>query len=264
MSLQQFDVSGQKVLVVGAGRGIGKGIALAFAEAGADIAITSLSEATVGEVAKEVRAMGRTALPVTGDATKAPDMDRIAAQVLAEFGHIDTLVNCVGDAIRKPVAKLPGTTEDGMTEDEWNHVVNINLTGAFQGCRAIGPHMLERGQGSVINISGWASFRGRPGSSAYDAAKAGVMRFTESVAQEWAPFGVRINTVAPGSFPDPEQMSAEAYQARQEAAKETVPLGRIGQLKEPGYLCVFLASPAGSYITGQTWAVDGGVSIKQP
>ncbi|MCI0848150.1 MAG: SDR family oxidoreductase, partial [Chloroflexi bacterium] len=176
MSLAEFDITGQKVLVVGAGRGIGKGIALAFAEAGADVAIASLTEATVGKVAEEIRAMGRTALPVTGDATKTADMDRIASQVLSEFGHIDTLVTCVGDSIRKPVVKLPGTPDEGMTEDDWNHVVNINLTEAFQGCRAIGPHLLERGQGSVINISGWASFRGRPGYSAYDAAKAGVMR----------------------------------------------------------------------------------------
>ena len=264
MSLAEFDITGQKVLVVGAGRGIGKGIALAFAEAGADVAITSLSEATVGKVAGEVRALGRSALPLTGDATKAVDMDRIASQVLAEFGHIDTLVNCVGDSIRKPVVKLPGTTDEGMTEDEWHHVVNINLTEAFQGCRAVGPHMLERGQGSVINISGWASFRGRPGSAAYDAAKAGVMRFTESVSQEWAPFGVRVNAVAPGSFPDPEQMSSEAYRARQDIAKGTVPLGRLGKLKEPGYLCVFLASPAAAYVTGQTWAVDGGVSVQAP
>lgn len=264
MSLAEFDVTGQKVLVVGAGRGIGKGIALAFAEAGADVAITSLSEATVGKVAEEVRALGRSALPVTGDATKTVDMDRIVSQVLAEFGHIDTLVNCVGDSIRKPVAKLPGTTDEGMTEDEWRHVININLTEAFQGCRAVGPHMLERGRGSVINISGWASFRGRPGSAAYDAAKAGVMRFTESVSQEWAPFGVRVNAVAPGSFPDPEQMSSEAYQARQDTARATVPLGRLGKLKEPGYLCVFLASPAAAYVTGQTWAVDGGVSVQAP
>ncbi|NQW23723.1 MAG: SDR family oxidoreductase [SAR202 cluster bacterium] len=264
MSLAEFEVTGQKVLVVGAGRGIGKGIAVAFAEAGADVAITSLSAATVGKVAEEIRALGRTALPVTGDATKAADMDKITAQVLAEFGHIDTLVNCVGDSIRKPVVKLPGTSVEGMTEDEWNHVVNINLTGAFQGCRAVGPHLLERGQGSVINISGWASFRGRAGSAAYDAAKAGVMRFTESVSQEWAPFGVRVNAVAPGSFPDPEQMTAEAYQARQDTAKGTVPLGRLGRLKEPGYLCVYLASPAAAYVTGQTWAVDGGVSVQAP
>ena len=183
MSLAEFDVTGHKVLIVGAGRGIGKGIALAFAEAGADVAIASLTEATVGKVAEEIRAMGRTALPVTGDATKTEDMDRIASQVLAEFGHIDTLVTCVGDSIRKPVVKLPGTSEEGMTEDDWNNVVNINLPEAFQGCRALGPHRLERGQGSVINISGWASFRGRPGYSAYDAAKArNEEGFSEDVA----------------------------------------------------------------------------------
>ena len=260
MSLSQFDISGQKVLVVGAGRGIGKGIALAFAEAGADVAITSLSAATVGQVAGEVRALGRTALPLTGDATRAAEMERIVAETLTEFGRVDTLVNCVGDAIRKPVSRLPDGSE-GMSEDEWHFVVDVNLTEAFTGCRAIGPHLLGRGTGSVINISGFAWFRGRAGSAAYDAAKAGLMRFTESLAQEWAPYGVRVNCVAPGYFPDPGQMSAEAYQARQEQAKGQVPLGRLGDLKEPGYLCVFLASPAAAYITGQTWAVDGGVSI---
>ena len=190
-------------------------------------------------------------------------MDRIAADTLREFGRLDTLVNCVGDAIRKPVADLPDGTR-GMSEEEWHFVVDVNLTEAFQGCRAFGPHLLERGSGSVINISGFASFRGRAGSAAYDAAKAGVMRFTESLAQEWAPYGVRVNTVAPGYFPDPEQLSAETYEARQEQSKVQVPLRRLGELKEPGYLCVFLASPAAAYITGQTWAVDGGVSIMSP
>ncbi len=264
MSLSEFDVSGQKVLLVGAGRGIGKGIALAFAEAGADVAISALGSTGVNQVAEEIKALGGEALPVTGDATKAADMDRVAEQVLAQFGHVDTLVNCVGDSIRKPVVALPGGSTPGMTEEEWHFIVDINLTEAFQGCRALGPHLLERRQGSVINISGWASFRGRPESAAYDAAKAGVMRFTECLAQEWAPFGVRANAIAPGSFPDPEQMSAEAYQARQDAAQGQIPLGRTGHLKEVGYLSVFLASPAAAYVTGQTWAVDGGISIKHP
>ena len=263
MNLSQFDVSGQRVLVVGAGRGIGKGIALAFAEAGADVAVTSLNPATVGQVAGEIRELGRSALPLTGDATKAADMERIAADTLREFGRVDTLVNCVGDSIRKPLSTLPNGDE-GMTEQEWHFIVDVNLTEAFQGCSALGPHLLERGSGNVINISGFASFRGRAGYVAYDAAKAGLMRFTESLAQEWAPYGVRVNCVAPGYFPDPEQISADAYRARQEQAKTQVPLGRLGALKEPGYLCVFLASPAASYITGQTWAVDGGVSIKSP
>ena len=264
MSIQEFDITGQKVLLVGAGRGIGKGIALVFAEAGADVAITGLTSTGVNKVAEEVRALGRTALPLSGDATKSADMEEIARRVLAEFGRVDTLVNCVGDSIRKPVVKLPGGTLEGMTEDDWHNVLDVNLTEAFQGCRALGPHLLERRQGCVINISGWASFRGRPEYSAYDAAKAGLMRFTECLAQEWAPFGVRVNAIAPGSFPDPDQMSGETYQARQETASQQIPLGRVGRLKEPGYLAVFLASPAAAYITGQTWAVDGGISIKHP
>jgi NAD(P)-dependent dehydrogenase (short-subunit alcohol dehydrogenase family) len=264
MSLSVFDITGQKVLLVGAGRGIGKGIALAFAEAGADVAISALTPNGVNKVAEEIKTMGRTALPLTGDATKAADMDRIAQQVVSQLGQVDVLVNCVGDSIRKPVVKLPGSNVEGMTEEEWRFIVDINLTEAFQGCRALGPHLLERRQGCVINISGWASFRGRPESAAYDAAKAGVMRFTECLAQEWAPYSVRVNAIAPGTFPDPEQMSAEAFQARDEAAKGQIPLGRVGRLKEIGYLAVFLASPAASYVTGQTWAVDGGVSIKHP
>jgi NAD(P)-dependent dehydrogenase (short-subunit alcohol dehydrogenase family) len=262
MGIPEFAITGQKVLIVGGGRGIGKGIALAFAEAGADVAVSALTPTGVNQVAEEVQALGRDALALTGDATKAADMDRVAQQVFEGFGHLDTLITCVGDSIRKPVVQLPGTSVQGMTEDEWHFIVDINLTEAFQGCRALGPHLLERRQGSVINISGWASFRGRAGSAAYDASKAGVMRFTESLAQEWAPFGVRVNAVAPGSFPDPEQMSAESYQARNDAAAKTVPLRRVGRLKEVGYLCVFLASPAAAYVTGQTWAVDGGVSIQ--
>ena len=264
MSLDIFDVSGQKVLLVGAGRGIGKGIALAFAQAGADVAVTGLTSTGVNRVADEVRALGQQCLPLTGDATAAVDTDAIVAQTIDHFGHIDTLVNCVGDAIRKPVVQLPGSDVPGMSESEWHSIVDINLTEAFQGCRAVGPHLLERGRGSVINISGWASFRGRPMSAAYDAAKAGLMRFTECVAQEWAPYGIRCNAIAPGSFPDPEQMSADAFAARDAAAEETVPLARVGRLIEVGYLAVYLASPAASYVTGQTWAIDGGVSIKHP
>ncbi len=262
MTLPEFDIAGQKVLVVAAGRGIGKGIALAFAEAGADVAITGLTLTGVNKVAQEIREMGRAALPLAADATKAADMDRVAREVLSQFGRIDTLVNCLGDAIRKPVVKLPDGKLEGMTDEEWRLVLDVNLTEAFMGCRALGPHLLERRQGSVINISASASFWGRPETVAYDAAKSGVMRFTEGLAQEWAPYGIRVNAIAPGSFPDPEQMSTDAYQARQEAARQRIPLGRTGRLKEVGYLAVFLASPAAAYITGQTWSVDGGSSIK--
>ena len=261
MSIPEFNIEGAKVLCVGAGRGIGKGIALAFAEAGADVAITGLTLVGATKVAEEVRKLGRQGLAFSGDATKSADMDGLARNVLQQFGRLDVLVNCLGDAITKPVATLPGGPA-GMTDEEWHHIIDVNLTEAFQGCRAFGPHFLERRSGCVINISGWASFRGQAKRSAYDAAKAGLVRFTESLAQEWAPYGVRVNCIAPGRFPDPDQMSPEDYRNRQEEAKDSVPLGRVGGLKEVGYLAVYLASPAADYVTGQTWAIDGGVSIK--
>ena len=264
MSLDVFDVSGQKILITGAGRGIGKGVALAFAEAGADVAVSALTETGVRQVVSEIDSFGVKGLALTGDAPTSAEMDDIVSETLKEFGQIDTLVNCVGAAIRKPVVQLTGSDVEGMTDDEWHFIVDINLTEAFQGCRAIGRHMLDRRQGNVINISGWAAFRGRPQSAAYDASKAGVMRLTECLAQEWAPFGVRVNSIAPGSFPDPDQMSSAEYQARDDGAKIQVPLGRVGRLKEIGYLSVFLASPAAAYVTGQTWGVDGGISVKHP
>ena len=110
MSIPEFDITGQKVLIVGGGRGIGKGIALAFAEAGADVAVSALTPTGVNKVAEEVQALGRKALALTGDATKTADMDRVAQQVLGGFGHLDTLVTCVGDPIRKLVVQLPGTS----------------------------------------------------------------------------------------------------------------------------------------------------------
>ena len=250
------------VLCIGAGRGIGEGIALAFAEGGANVAVSARSIRRVNRVSTEIRKMGRHGLAYSGDATKSADVGRLIRDVLHEFGHLDVLVNCVGEAITKPVVTLPGGGQQGMTEEEWHEIVNLNLTGAFQGCRAFGSHFLARRQGCVINISGWAAFRGAANRAAYDSAKAGLVWFTECLAQEWAPFGVRVNSIAPGLFPDPGQMSPQDYQARQEGAKRAVPMGRLGQVKEVGFLAVFLASPAASYVTGQTWAIDGGLSIK--
>ena len=128
--------------MVGAGRGIGKGIALAFAEDGADVAITGLTSAGINKVAEQIRALARTALPLTGDATKSAEMDRIARQVLDAFGRVDTLANCVGDSIRKPVVKLPGTELEGMTEEEWGDILDINLTelAGKQGARTMAPN----------------------------------------------------------------------------------------------------------------------------
>ncbi|MCS7206583.1 MAG: SDR family oxidoreductase [Dehalococcoidia bacterium] len=259
--LPEYDLTDKRVLITGAGRGIGKGIALVLAEAGAHVAVTALTEANAQRVAEEVRRRGRRALGLVADATKQEDMDRLAQRVLAEWGGLDVLINCVGDAIQKPVVALPGRTEAGMTLADWRTIVDINLTEAFLGCRAFGPYFLSQRRGNVINISSFAAYKASPLRSAYDAAKAGLTQFTRSLALEWAPYGIRVNAIAPGLFPDPEQLPPEEYRRRQERAVQQVPLGRLGTLREVGLLAAYLASDASAYVTGQTFVIDGGLSI---
>ncbi|MBI4200791.1 MAG: SDR family oxidoreductase [Chloroflexi bacterium] len=261
MNIPEYNLDGKKALLVGAGRGIGKGIALVLAEAGADIAVVGLTPEGANAVAEMVRSMGRQGLAFAADATDAAAMERLAQRVLGRFGPLDVLVNCVGDSISKPVVALPGGEGEGMSERDWRFIVDVNLTQAFTGCRAFGPHMLERKKGAVINISSFAAFRAQARRSAYDAAKAGLGQFTASLALEWAPFGVRVNAIAPGQFPDPEQMTPEEYQRRDKEAGRRVPLGRVGRLREVGLLAVYLASDASAYVTGQTWCIDGGLSV---
>ena len=132
--LKEFDITGQKTLIIGGSRGIGRGIARAFAEAGSDVAITGLTDVNAKTIANELSATGVNTLALGGDATKAKDMDSIVNNVLEQWGSVDTLINCVGDAIRKPVSRLPGTELEGMSEEEWHFILDINLTEAFQGC----------------------------------------------------------------------------------------------------------------------------------
>ncbi|MBI4339665.1 MAG: SDR family oxidoreductase [Chloroflexi bacterium] len=261
MSIPEYDIAGRKALLVGAARGIGKGVAQVLAEAGAEVAIASLNIRSAAAAASEITASGGKAVAFAADATKAGDMERLAREVLDRFGPLDVLVNCVGDALGKPVAKLPGQTGEGMTEEEWHAIVGVNLTPGFTMCRAFGPHLLGRGRGSVINISGVAAFRGAAGRTAYAAAKAGLVQFTQALALEWAPYGVRVNSIAPGSFPDPAQIPPGDFQQREQAAATRVPLRRIGKLREVGLLALYLASDASAYVTGQTWCIDGGASI---
>ena len=259
--LTEFDVTGKTVLITGAGRGIGRSVALVMAEAGADVAVTGLTKVNAASVAQEVRDLGRRGFGMAADATRLPDTERVIGQVLGEFGHLDVLINCVGDSVPGPVASMPDGEAKAMGEAAWHDILDVNLTQAFTACHALGPHLLERRGGCVINVSSFAGLRARANKSAYAAAKAGLIRFTESLALEWAPYGVRVNGIAPGSFPDPEQHSESALRAREEQARHQIPLGRLGRLREVGLLAVYLASDASSYMTGQTVAIDGGLTV---
>ena len=261
MNIPEFSLEGKNAIVIAGSRGIGKGIAMALAEAGADPAVTGYTNKYVETTAKEIEAMGRKSSALTVDATHGEDMDFLARQVLSEFGTIDIVINAAGDSIRKPVIALPGGEIEGMTSKEWHDIVNINLTEAFEGCRVFGPHMVERRQGVVINVSSFAARKASANLSAYGAGKAALTRFTETVALEWAPFGGRVNTIAPGQFPDHEQLTDEQFKQRDEAAKGRVPLGRVGRMRDVGLMAVYLASDAASYVTGQTFYIDGGLVL---
>ena len=261
MSVPEFSLAGKRAVVIAGTRGVGLGITLALAEAGADVAVAGLTQANADKAAGRVRALGRQAWSYAVDATKDSQMRTFAEAAIAEFGPFDVVVNCLGEHYPAVVAKRPGREEAVATEDLWREIIDVNLTEAFLGCHYFGPHLLERGKGTVINISAMHAERTRPKFAMYAAAKSALNHLTRGVALEWAPFGVTCNGIAPGLFPDTEQMTLEAIETREKQAAGRVPLKRTGTLREVGLLAVFLASDAATYITGQTVVTDGGLSL---
>ncbi len=260
----EFDVSGKVIFVTGAGRGIGKGIAQVFAEAGADVAINALTEAHVTPLSAELaEATGRTVVPVIGDVTTAAGAQAAVDAVLGRFGRIDVLINALGDSLRTPLVGLPGSGAVGepIAEKDLDFIMDINLSEALLCTRAVGPHMLARGAGKVINISSWTAHSGGGEMVLYTTAKTALSGFTRAQAIEWAPHGVHVNCIAPGLFPDVVTGGEEGVRRSEERAKREVPLGRAGRLKEVGYLALYLASSASDYMTGQTLILDGGLSL---
>jgi NAD(P)-dependent dehydrogenase (short-subunit alcohol dehydrogenase family) len=260
----EFDITGKVVLITGAGRGIGKGIAQVLAEAGADVALNALTPRYVEGTAAEIAAAsGRRVVPVIADVTKSDEVRRAVDTVLATFGHIDVLVNALGDSIRKPLVTLPGKEGGvaGVSDDELRFIMDINLTEALLCTRAVGPHMLQRHSGKVINIASWTAHQGGRDMVLYTTAKTALAGFTRAQALEWAPYGVTVNAIAPGIFPDVVTSGEERVRQTMQRAEETVPLKRPGRLREVGFLALYLASAASDYMTGQTILLDGGMSL---
>ena len=259
---EEFDIEGQTVIVSGAARGIGKGIVRVLAEAGSRVLVTALTDRYLVKLRDELAVSGNPVDILMADATDSGDWKRTIEVALGLWGHIDVLINNVGDAIPKPIVPLPNSeTGEPLTDSEWQRVIDINLTQAFMGCRAIGPHFLQRKKGKVINVSGIAASRGTPHLSAYSAAKAGLVRMTQALAWEWADFGVTVNSIAPGHFPDPETNDPDEIQNRIASVKSNVPLGRVGEIREVGLLAHYMVSSASNYMTGETVFLDGGASF---
>ncbi|GII01250.1 SDR family NAD(P)-dependent oxidoreductase [Planobispora takensis] len=250
--MQAFDLSGQKAFVTGASRGIGRAVAVAFAQAGADVALVSRSPESLAETAKEIEELDRRAVVIPCDLT---DRDAAAAAVrraIEDLGHVDVVVNNAGGSnflVPFKDLRLSG----------WDKLMRLNLDSAMAVCHAFAPHLLDRGSGSVINVSSVAA-KGAPFLAPYAAAKAGLVALTKTLALEWAGSGVRVNALCPGWTATDLNRNLWEDPASSEATVQTVPMRRWGTAEEMAYPALFLAAPASAYMTGQVLLVDGGVS----
>jgi NAD(P)-dependent dehydrogenase (short-subunit alcohol dehydrogenase family) len=258
--IPEFSLAGKTALITGASRGIGTGIAEVFAEAGATVIVNSLTNKYLdGFTASLQKRSGRRVVPIAGDVTDPVVVDDIVARSLTVDGKIDILVNNLGDSIPRPLVPLKdGDVE--ITNQEIEKILALNLKAAIYCSRAVGKQMIARRQGKVVNISSFAAIRGTPGNSIYAAGKAALNGLTRSLALEWAPMGIGVNAIAPGIFPDAVTVGQTGYDQAVATAKNMVPLGRVGQLREIGLAALFLASSASDYVTGQTLSVDGGMT----
>jgi gluconate 5-dehydrogenase len=247
-----FDLSGKIALVTGASRGLGRHFASTLAQAGADVIITARNADSLDRTRTEVESLGRRCLPLVLDVTQQESIRRMAAEALAAWGHVDILVNNAGCNVRKPAIEI--------TWDDWNQVLDTNLRGSFFVAQAIAPSMIERGWGRIINIGSLTAVFGYAGIGPYCASRGGVRQLTMSLADDWGRHGVTVNCLAPGWFKTDQ--TAALYENAEWLAYlcDRLPLKRPGRLEELDGALVFLASPASSYITGQTLLIDGGMS----
>jgi 2-dehydro-3-deoxy-D-gluconate 5-dehydrogenase len=246
-----FDLTGRRALVTGARRGIGAGIAIALAEAGADIVAASVSqEPEGGEVAERVRSLGRRFEAHTVDLGDRVEVDRLLADLDARGVGIDILVNNAGVILRAPA------TEHG--DDLWDTVIEVNLTSAFRLARALGSRMLERGHGKIIFTASMLSFQGGINVASYTASKSAIAGLVKTLSNEWAARNVNVNAIAPGYIATDNTQPLQDDADRNAAILGRIPAGRWGTPSDIGGAAVFLASSASDYVHGTTLAVDGG------
>lgn len=246
--MNPFDLSGRVAVVTGANTGIGQAIAIALAQAGADVALVGRTPAE--DTAQAIRDLGRRALIVSADLSSIEPVQRIVDETVVGLGGLDILVNNAG-IIRRADAV-------DFTEADWDAVVDTNLKSVFFLCQAAGRHMIAQGRGRIINIASMLTFQGGIRVPSYTASKSGIGGLTKLLANEWAKHGLSVNAIAPGYIATNNTAALQADEARNAAILDRIPAGRWGDAADLGGAAVFLASDAAAYVQGHILAVDGG------
>ncbi|HUG89760.1 MAG TPA: SDR family oxidoreductase [Planctomycetaceae bacterium] len=256
--LDRFRLDGKRLFITGGSRGLGREMALAIADAGADCILVGRDADSLERTASDIRALGRRAWTIQADVGRPDECERACGEALQHHGPIDILINNVGGRrVNVPTESFP--------LEQWQQIIDLNLTSAFVCTKLIGGAMVERARGgriiNVASISGMVVNRGIGGRS-YETAKAAVIQFTRAVAADWAPHGITANAICPGGFmTEPNVRWAQEHPDVIETFKSQIPLGEFGRPEDLGPLAVYLASDASRYMTGAALVIDGGYTL---
>jgi NAD(P)-dependent dehydrogenase (short-subunit alcohol dehydrogenase family) len=251
MTTDPFRLEGKTALITGGSKGLGRAIADALAGAGADVCLVSRHVDEAEKAAAEIRAAtGRRALAIEADVSRSGAVNAMVERAIADLGHVDVLINNAGTNVRNPVIEY--------TDEDWEKVLQTNLSSAFYCCRALGPHLIQHGWGRVVNLASIMALTSMPGRVAYACSKAGLIGLTKTLALEWAPHGITVNALCPGPFATEMNIPLLQNPEVRDQFTSRIPLGRWGNVEEVGAAALYLCSEPAAFVTGHTLYIDGG------